>query len=272
MVPYHAHFLGTMNHAWLALATLGVGIGVATPLSLALGLGAYGLGVLFLPEFGPFKKAYDQLRQTEQQALLEAENQAKAQLRANLMAKLSPPARQRREAFSRLCLELRRKLENSDAGALIEESSLAKVEDSHLLLLSMDAEIRSYLSTSEAPERLAEKIGKLREEVQGLQEKKSLTDLQQRLLVSKEDTLRSLLQQQETHERMRANLELAQSELQRLESQVDSLKAELITQPAHQLSDRLGTTLVQVEASQRVLKEGGMVAAPDLNTLLGESQ
>jgi hypothetical protein len=55
-----------------------------------------------------------------------------------------------------------------------------------------------------------------------------------------------------------------------LESQLDSLKAELISQPTSQLSSRLGETLIQVEASQRVLQEGGMVATPDLTTLLGE--
>jgi hypothetical protein len=59
--------------------------------------------------------------------------------------------------------------------------------------------------------------------------------------------------------------------LQRLESQINSLRAELISTPTSQLSSRLGDTLIQVEASQRVLQEGGMVNAPDMNTLLGES-
>jgi hypothetical protein len=235
-----------------------------------VGLGAYGLGVLFLPEMGPFKRRYDALREAEVKARLDEENSAKLQLRANLLSKLSPAGKARREAFSKLCAELERKLGQAEASSLVEESSMTKVADSHLLLLAMDAEVHAYLASAESAEKLSAKIQALEADVQALAGRGSLSDVQQRLLVSKEETLRSLRQQQEQHERMRLNLELAQSELQRLESQLDALKAELISQPASQLSHRLGETLIQVEASQRVLKEGGMLAAPDLTTLLGE--
>jgi hypothetical protein len=108
-------------------------------------------------------------------------------------------------------------------------------------------------------------------EVDKLHKRTDLSDVEQRLILSKEETLKNFSQQAEQAKRMQLNLELAQSELQRLESQISFLRAELISTPANQLSSRLGDTLIQVEASQRVLQEGGMVNAPDLNTLLGES-
>jgi cell division FtsZ-interacting protein ZapD len=95
--------------------------------------------------------------------------------------------------------------------------------------------------------------------------------VEQRLVLSKGETIKNIQQQAQQNKRMQLNLELAQSELERLESQIASLRAELISTPASQLSSRLGDTLIQVEASQRVLQEGGVVNAPDLNTLLGES-
>ncbi len=270
MAPYHAHFLGSINHAWLALVTVGIGVGFATPLALALGLGAYGLGVLFLPEMGPFRRKYDEQRQAEIQARESVESSAKEKLRSTLLGKLTPKARSRRQTFSQLCQDLRIKLGQAEVSVLMGEDALAKVEDSHLLLLAMDADIRDYLLTAEAPGEIGKKISAIEGDIAALRKKGQLSEVQQRLLMSKEETLKNLKQQLEQHERMSLNLELAQSELQRLESQIDSLKAELISQPASQLSGRLGETLIQVEASQRVLKEGGMVATPDLTTLLGE--
>lgn len=269
-LPYHAYFLRHSGHAWLALVTLGVGIAVATPLGLAAGLGAYGLGVIFLPEVGPFKRRYDTLRQAEMQARVDAETSAKESTRLALIKRLSPKAKARREDFANLCQELRAKLGEAEASALMQEDSFAKIEDSHLLLLAMDADIHEYLANAEAPEELQAKMKTLESELETLKAKERLSEVQHRLVLSKEETLKNLQQQSELQERMKLNLELAQSELDRLESQLSSLKAELISQPASQLSNRLGETLIQVEASQRVLKEGGIVATPDLTTLLGE--
>lgn len=100
--------------------------------------------------------------------------------------------------------------------------------------------------------------------------RRDLSDVEQRLLLSKEETLLHLQQQTEQGQRLQLHLELAQSEMPRLESQVAFIKAELISSPTSQLSTRLGETLVHVQASQRVLKEGGMVTTRDLTTLLGE--
>jgi hypothetical protein len=113
-------------------------------------------------------------------------------------------------------------------------------------------------------------MGELQAGLDQLHKRTDLSDVEQRLVLSKEETLKNLKHQSEQNQRMQLNLELAQSEMERLESQISFLKAELITTPAGQLSSRLGDTLVQVEASQRVLQEGGMVNAPDLITLLGE--
>ena len=153
----------------------------------------------------------------------------------------------------------------------MQESSLAKVADSHLLLLGMDADIRGYLASAESDDDLRQRVDGMQADLKKLHQRTDLSDVEQRLVLSKEETIKNIRQQAEQNKRMQVNLELAQSELERLESQISSLKAELISTPASQLSNRLGDTLIQVEASQRVLQEGGMVNAPDLNTLLGES-
>jgi len=269
--PYHAHFLGSINHAWLALVTLGVGILVATPLSVVLGAAAYGLGIIFLPDLPVFSNSFDRKRREEVAGRQQEEASAKERVRASLVQKLTPKASARWQRFSALCTELQTKLDAAESNDLMQESSLAKVADSHLLLLAMDADIRGYLASAESAEELEGRIAAVQGEVNRLHQRTDLSDVEQRLVLSKEETVKNIRQQAEQNKRMQLNLELAQSELERLESQISSLKAELISTPASQLSSRLGDTLIQVEASQRVLQEGGMVNAPDLNTLLGES-
>lgn len=269
--PYHAHFLGSTNHAWLAVVTLGVGIAFATPLSVVIGVAAYGLGVIFLPDLRVLREAYDRKRQAEAAALQAEEITTKDQVRANLLQKLSPKAKTRWQSFAAVCAELQSKLRAVEGESLLPDNSLEKVADSHLLLLGMDADIRDYIASAEPAADVDARIAQLQAEVAKLHGRTDLTDVEQRLVLSKEETLKNLRQQAEQAKRMQLNLELAQSELARLESQISSLKAELVSTPANQLSHRLGDTLIQVEASQRVLQEGGMVNAPDLNTLLGES-
>lgn len=269
--PYHAAFLGSINHAWLALVTLGVGVAFATPAALFAGVAAYGLGVIFIPDLPLLRKGVDARRQSEVDALQQAELSSKAQVRTVLLQKLTPKARERWQAFYALCTELQGKLAESGGNSLLPENSLTKVADSHLLLLGMDADIRAYLGSAESPAQLDTRRETVRAEIAKLHKRPSLSAVEQRLLLSREETLKNLDQQAEQAHRMGLNLDLAQSELQRLESEVNSLRAELISTPANQLSSRLGETLAQVEASQRVLQEGGMVNTPDLNTLLGES-
>jgi len=269
--PYHAHFLGSVNHAWLLLVTVGVGIAVATPLSLVAGLAAYGLGVIFLPDLPFFRKGCDEKRQAEIVARQTEESSSKEKVRSALLQKLAPKVRARWQNFSATCQELQTKLSDAGSESLMPENSLAKVADSHLLLLAMDADIRSYLESAESPADLLRRGEEIQTEIDQLHKRTDLSEVEQRLALSKEETRKNLLQQAEQAKRMQLNLELARSELQRLESQIAFLRAELISTPANQLSSRLGETLIQVEASQRVLQEGGMVNAPDLNTLLGES-
>lgn len=268
--PYHAHFLASVNHAWLALATVAVGAAIATPLSLTLGLAAYGLGVIFLPDRPAFRQSYDLKRQGEFDARLQAETSTKERVRETLLRKLSPAAKTRWHEFSALCESLRVKMGETESGSLLEENFLTKVADSHLLLLGMDADIRDYLKTAQPPAALKARADDISAELAVLQRRTRLSDVEQRLILSKEETLKNVQQQADQNKRMQLNLDLAQSELQRLESQISFLRAELISTPASQLSTRLGDTLIQVEASQRVLQEGGMVNTPDLTTLLGE--
>jgi hypothetical protein len=269
--PYHAHFLASINHAWLLLVTLGVGIAVATPLSFVVGIAAYGLGVIFLPDLPVLRQACDSKRQAEVDARQKEESSAKERVRSGLLLRLSPKSKARWQSFSALCTELQSKLVDAGSDGLMSENSLAKVADSHLLLLAMDADIRGYMDSAEKPADLKARADEIQAEVDRLHKRTDLSEVEQRLVLSKEETLKNLRQQAEQSTRMQLNLELAQSELQRLESQIAFLRAELISTPANQLSNRLGETLIQVEASQRVLQEGGMVNAPDLNTLLGES-
>lgn len=269
-VPYHTAFVGSVNHAWLALVTLGIGIAVATPLSVTAGVAVYGLGLIFLPDLAVFRRGVDARREGELAAARLEENSSKERVRAALLEKLTPKARDRWRAFSALCAELQVKLGDTGGGMLLDDHSLTKVADSHLLLLAMDADIRGYLESAESTVALAARTKAVRAEAGKLRDRTELSAVERQLLLSREETLKNLEQQAGQAKRMRLNLELAQSELQRLESQVDSLRAELISTPADQLSTRLGDTLIQVEASQRVLQEGGMVNAPDLSTLLGE--
>jgi len=269
--PYHANFLGSINHAWLALVTLGIGIAVATPLSVVASVAAYGLGVIFLPDLPVFRQGYDSKRLAEIAARQQEESSAKERVRATLLQKLSPKATARWQKFSAICTDLQAKLDAAESDSLMRESSLAKVADSHLLLLAMDADIRGYLASAESADDLNGRVEAMQAELNRLHQRTDLSDVEQRLVLSKEETIKNIRQQADQNKRMQLNLDLAQSELERLESQISSLKAELISTPASQLSNRLGETLIQVEASQRVLQEGGMVNAPDLNTLLGES-
>jgi hypothetical protein len=270
--PYHAHFFASTRHAWLALATLGIGIAVASPLSLTAGILAYGLGMIFLPDLPALRLEYDTKRRVEIEVRNQEESSIKTKVRANLLQKLTPATKARWQKFSAVCEELQSKLTEADSASnLMQENSLAKVADSHLLLLAMDADIRGYLASAEPPTTLKQRAEDMQVEVNKLHKRTDLSDVEQRLVLSKEETLKNLGQQAEQNKRMQLNLDLAQSELERLESQISFLKAEMIANPAGQLSNRLGETLIQVEASQRVLQEGGMVNAPDLTTLLGEN-
>ncbi|MEO7412280.1 MAG: hypothetical protein ABIZ81_02895 [Opitutaceae bacterium] len=269
--PYHAHFVASTNHAWLLLVTVGVGVAIASPTSLLAGVAAYGLGIIFLPDLPRLRKGVDAKRQAEIDARENEESASKERVRTNLLRKLTPPLRARWEKFSALCVDLQTKLGDAGSGNLMPENSLAKVADSHLLLLAMDADIRGYLESAESVTVLQTRSNELQAEIARLHQRTGLSEVEQRLVLSKEETLKNLQQQVDQARRMQLNLELAQSELQRLESQIASLRAELVSTPANQLSNRMGETLIQVEASQRVLQEGGMVNAPDMNTLLGES-
>src|SRR5260221_13381142 len=113
VAPYHAHFLASTNHAWLAVVTLGVGIAVASPLSITLGLAAYGLGIIFLPDLPAFRNAYDTKRRAEIDARQREESSTKERVRANLLQKLTPKAKARWQCFSILCTELQAKLNDA---------------------------------------------------------------------------------------------------------------------------------------------------------------
>ena len=229
------------------------------------------MGVIFLPDLPVFRQSYDARRLADTAARQQEETASKERVRSSLLRKLAPAGRTRWQKFSSLCTELQGQLADTGSESLMQENSLAKVADSHLLLLAMDADIRGYLASAESPTDLKIQADEIQAEVDKLHKRTDLSDVEQRLILSKEETLKNFSQQAEQAKRMQLNLELAQSELQRLESQISFLRAELISTPANQLSSRLGDTLIQVEASQRVLQEGGMVNAPDLNTLLGES-
>jgi hypothetical protein len=269
--PYHASFVASVRHAWLALATLGVGIAVATPLSLTLGILGYGLGIIFLPDLRSLRAEYDSRRLAEIDNRNREESSLKEKVREGLLRKLTPATRARWQKFSVTCEELQAKFVEGASESLMQDDSLAKVADSHLLLLAMDADIRGYLASAESAVILQQRTTEVQAEVEKLHTRTGLSDVEQRLVLSKEETLKNLVQQAGQNKRMQLNLDLARSEIERLESQISYLKAEMIANPAGQLSNRLSDTLIQVEASQRVLQEGGMVNAPDLTTLLGEN-
>lgn len=266
--PAHAHFLGTWSHAFWAAATLGVPLAVGTIPLIFGGLALYGLGLIFLPDLPPFRRSLEAKRAAAESAAQSAEKATVAEARAHFEAKLSDAEKSRWLRFQSNYSELRADFEQR--GMDEERDLLERLSHNFLLLLAAKVDVERYNRSRPDAAALVSKRQRIERDIESLNTKPSVSESEQRLLNSWREQLDALDRQTEQNRQIEVSYRLTLSELDRLELELANLKASLIAQPSAQLADRIGATLQEVMASQRVIRDVGISSPSRMEALLRE--
>lgn len=266
--PAHTHFLGTWSHALLAVATLGLPLAFGTVPMIFGGLAAYGLGWIFLPDLPFFRRAIEAKEQAEARAKDDAGKATVAEARVFFEAKLQSAEQARWRRFQSNYEDLRGDF--VQRGMDEESELLERLSHNFLLLLAAKVDIEAYNQSRPATAELERKRTKLEADIGSLNTRPNLLASEQRLVNSWQEQLGALDRQSEQNRQIEVSYRLTLSELERLELELANLKASLIAQPSEHLADRIGETLQEVTASQRVIRDVGISAPSRMDVLLGE--
>ncbi len=268
VAPAHIHFLGTWAHALLAAAAIGGPLAFGGATAIFAGLAIYGLGVIFLPDLPWFRRGMEKKRLAQEAAHETKSEATAAEARAFFETKLGSSERTRWERFQFNYNEL--VAEFSQRGMDEESELLERLRNNFLLLLAAKVDIERYERERPEAAALASKRQRLVRDIEALKAKASATASEERLVNSWREQLDALDRQAEQNRQIEVSYRLTQSELERLELELTNLKASLIAQPSAQLADRIGVTLQEVMASQRVIRDVGLSSPSRMDALLRE--
>lgn len=244
MAPnYYKEFATSKTHA-----ALGVGIAaafaVANPLFLMCAAAGYILGWVYLPTSKIFKaQVQSKLDRTEK--AIQSKDLENFQLKRNsLLARLAEENRSRYDHLTRTCAEVAR---NTPGNALVN-GKLQELLWAYLKMLLMRQGIQTYLSETDEQE-----IGRNLADVET--ELKTLTTDQQRLRSSRESLRDTLSQHQKSIADAKENLLVLDSELTRLEHEIQLLRADAIAnRNSDVLSAKVNASVESLQESKSILQ------------------
>src|SRR3954451_19602956 len=151
---YRAEFLKSPYHAALALLTLGVGFMSAELLPLIAGATVYGLGWIYLPDFGFFRRWVDHRSASARRLAGTQKVEEFVRRRDALIASLAPERKQRYYVLAQVC----RDIETATADNLLASADsstdprLRKLDElmwTYLRLLGIEHSLQQFLYTEQ---------------------------------------------------------------------------------------------------------------------------
>jgi len=240
---YYKEFAISKTHA-----ALGVGIAAAfaaaNPLVLMCAAAGYLLGWVYLPTSKSFKaRVQAQLDQAEKAA--QAKELENFQIRrGGLLDRLIEASRARYDNLTRICAEVAR---NTPGNALIN-GKLQELLWTYLKMLLMHQGIQTYLAETDE-QALANNLSDVEEEL------KTLTPDKQRLRSSKENLRDTLTQHKKSVADAKENLLVLDSELTRLEHEIQLLRADAIAnRNSDVLSAKINASVESLQQSKSILQ------------------
>jgi hypothetical protein len=267
---YHGEFLGSPQHAALALATLGVGFLTAQVLGLIAGATLYTLGWIYVPDLPFFRRWVDRRHEGAKRA---AEAQKVAEFvarRDGLLRSLSADGRERYARLAQVC----RDIETASADNLLASADpstdprLRKLDElmwTFLRLLGIEQSLEQFLeseSSEDLPGVLKDaeaEVNKLNTDLEAAKSKGATADAietRQRYLGSRLERLDVLRKRAQRGEQAQANLALVKSEQDRLEQQIKLIRADAVaTKNAETLTARIDATVEHLDQTNKWLSE-----------------
>lgn len=266
---YHAEFWRSPHHAVLGLLTLGLGFLSAQILPLIVGVTAYALGWIYIPDMSFFRRWVDRRYDSIKRAAEQQKVDDFVKRRESLINSLSPERRSRYLRLSQVCRDIE---SASTDGPLASPDSttdprLRKLDElmwTFLRLLGIEESLEQFLETERREDvptmcKDAEaEANRLNAEVENLKKQGNTAalDTRQRLLASRLERLEVLRKRQQRCEQAEANLQLVQSEQDRLEQQIKLIRADAVaTKNAETLSARIDATVEHLDQTNKWLSE-----------------
>lgn len=252
---YRRYFWRGTEHAWFAVATLGLGFASGEPLGLLIGGVLYALGHVYLPDSSWFQRRVDgrleAIRQVEA-ARLAAEFEER---RTQLLDQLSRERRQRYQSLVDVCGDISAASAEATSGdlSLSVETRLRKLDEllwTYLRLLTIEQSLETYLET-ERREQLVSNTAAAEAEVDAMAADLAepspggasadpARETRKKLLASRRERLQALRQRLARVAQARANSDLARSEQERLTEQAKLIRADAV---AHKNAEALGARI-----------------------------
>jgi hypothetical protein len=266
---YRAEFLKSPHHAALALLTLGLGFMSAEMLPLIAGATAYGLGWIYLPDLGFFRRWVDHRSASAKRSADNQKVEEFVRRRDALIASLAPERKQRYYVLAQVC----RDIENATADnplASADSSTdprLRKLDElmwTFLRLLGIEQSLQQFLYTErqeDVPGMLKDaeaEAKRLNGDLEALKSKgeTATLDTKQRFLSSRLERLEVLRKRQQRSEQAEANLQLVVAEQERLDQQIKLIRADAVaSKNAETLTARIDATVEHLDQTNKWLSE-----------------
>ena len=266
---YRREFFQSPHHVVLGLLTLGAGFISAQILGLVAGLTAYGLGWIYLPDLGVFRRwvdrRYQSVKNSEEAQKIETFNQR----RQALLRSLSPKRQERYFRLAQVCRDIESTTaENSLASAdSAADPRLRKLDElmwTFLRLAGIGESLDRFLETERNEnipalvEEAEAELVVLNRELEQLKSKGPTggADSKQRYLNSRLDRLEVLRKRAQRIQQAQDNLALVVSEKDRLEQQIKLIRADAVaTRNAETLTARIDATVEHLDQTNKWLSE-----------------
>jgi len=266
---YHAEFWRSPHHAALGVLTLGLGFLSAQILPLIIGVTAYALGWIYIPDLSFFRRWVDRRFDSFKRAAEQKKVDDFVKRRETLINSLSPDRRSRYLRLSQVCRDIESAstdgpLASPDAATDPRLRKLDELMWTFLRLLGIEESLGQFLETERREDvptmcKDAEaEATRLNAEVETLKKQGNVSalDTRQRLLASRLERLDVLRKRQQRCEQAEANLQLVQSEQDRLDQQIKLIRADAVaTKNAETLSARIDATVEHLDQTNKWLSE-----------------
>jgi hypothetical protein len=266
---YRGEFFKSPHHVWLGVLTLGLGFASGTWIGLLLGAGVYGLGWVYLPDMGFFRRRVDQRLAAQKAAEEQARLAGFIRQRDKLLDELTASRRDQYSQLTQVCRDI--DLASADNPLIAQNGEgdlrMRKIEElmwTYLRLLRVEQSLAEFLEV-ERRERVPESLREAESEAKALTtEVESLrragnntaAESKQRLVESKLERLEALRKRMERIEQTRSNHALAVAEQERLAEEIKLIRAEAVaTKNSSGLSARIDATVEHLAHTNRWISE-----------------
>ena len=266
---YRRAFWKSLHHAWLAVLTLGLGFASGEPLGLLAGATLYALGIVFVPDFGFFRRSMDAREAAARNRDAAAQLAAFQQQQEQTLTGLSAGRRTRYDRLVAVCRDIEAASNEAQNPTGLDlttrQRKLAELAWTYLRMLAIEQSLEVYLETERKEQvpalvrTLESEADTLAIEIEALKKKDPNHGTlagRERLLTSRLERLAALRQRLTRIDQAQTNHDFLRSEQERLVEQVKLLRADAIaSKNADTLTARIDLSIEHLSATNQWLAE-----------------